>query len=59
MKREETRVDLRTGEEMETRIWTGEAGVRREDQDKDQRLLRKGAVVGQTNMQGKTDQSKN
>jgi len=52
MKREETRVDLRTGEEMETKTWTGEAAVRREDPDKDQKLLRKEAVVGQTNMQG-------
>merc|ERR1719233_2110622 len=52
MRREEIRVDLRTGGEMETKTWTGEAAVKREDQDKDQKLPRKEAAVGPTNMQG-------
>ena len=54
MKREGTRVDPMTGQEMEIGTWTEEAEVKREDQDKDQKLLRKGAAVVLTNMQGKT-----
>ena len=53
MRREEIRVDLRTGGEMERKTWTGEAAVKREDQDKDQKLPRKEAAVGPTNMEGK------
>merc|ERR1712013_915807 len=52
MKREGTRVDPMTGQEVEIGTSTEEAEVKREDQDKDQKLLRKGAAVGLTNMQG-------
>merc|ERR1719250_176710 len=41
-----------TGQEMEIGTWTEEAEVKREDQDKDLKLPRKGAAVVLTNMQG-------